>query len=597
MKEKQLFEISWEVCNQIGGIYSVIRSKSNHMVKEFSDQYCLIGPYIENSKIENEFESLDLNILTSDNPLTLTIKNLRSIGYKIEFGRWSAVGHPLVILFHFEDMYSNLSKIKYFMWQDHSIECNFGNDSLIDQSLAFGEMIKIFFLEYTKISDKKIIAHFHEWMSATSIPILRKYNIPLLIIFTTHATILGRYLSIGGVDLYKHINLLNWEYEAKHYNILTQVKLERAAAHGSHIFTTVSNVTASECFYFLGRSPDKILPNGLNVESFVAIHELQNLHKKFKNKIHEFTIGHFFPSYSFDLDKTLYFFTSGRFEFRNKGFDITLDALTQLNWMLKNSSSDITIVMFLITRKPFYTINPRLFHQYSMTEKLRSVCDDIVKNVHEKLFFQMSNIKIWEIPNLNDLVSDYCWVKLKKVLNAWKRGDLPLVVTHTLIDQNDEILESIRRNNLFNYKEDRVKVVYQPDFVSPLNPLNENEYNQFVRGCHLGIFPSYYEPWGLTPPECLALGTPSVTSNLSGFGEYVLDHIEEPNKKGLYVLDRKKGNYQEEKNNLAQLLFDFCQQTRRERIHQRNLLESLSVDFDWSKKIENYLKMYQEIDL
>ncbi|MBF0363615.1 MAG: glycosyltransferase [Oligoflexia bacterium] len=594
-KEKLIFEISWEVCNQVGGIYSVLRSKAYHMVKEFADNYCVIGPYLD-KKVEGEFERLDLNTLAEDNPLALTIKNLQAKGIRVEFGRWSVVGHPLAILMHPEDVYSKLSLVKYFMWKDHHIECDACYDPIIDQALAFGELLRIFFFEFTRLNKVNTVAHFHEWMSASSIPALRLHNIPISIVFTTHATSLGRYLSLAGCDLYRNLSNLNWEQESINLNILSQVKIERAAAHGSHIFTTVSEVTASECIHLLGRAPDMILPNGLNIERFVAIHELQNLHKEFKNKLHEFTIGHFFSNYSFDLDKTIYFFTSGRFEFRNKGFDITIDALSRLNHMLKNtpSLSDMTVVMFIITKKPFYTINPLIFHQRAMTEKLRSACEEIVKELQEKFFFHVASCQRWEVPDLNKLVDDFRWLKLKRVLQAWKKDELPLVVTHTLQNQNDEVLGSIRANNLFNYREDRVKIVYQPDFVSPLNPINQSDYNQFVRGCHLGIFPSYYEPWGLTPVECLALGTPSVTSNLSGFGEYVLKTIGEPENKGLYVLDRKVGNYFEEADSLARMLFNFCKLSRRERINQRNRLESLSVDFDWSNMIHNYIRVYNK---
>ncbi|MBF0313281.1 MAG: glycosyltransferase [Oligoflexia bacterium] len=596
-QNKQLFEISWEVCNQIGGIYSVLRSKADHVVKIFGDRYCLIGPYLD-SKVESEFSSIDVNTLGSDHPIARTIKHLREQGYRVEFGHWSVLGHPFVILLHPGDVYQKLSTIKYLMWEKHSIECDACYDPLVERALAFGELVKNFFVEYTKFAKKEAIAHFHEWMSASAIPSLRQLQIPLQIVFTTHATSLGRYLSMAGSDLYRHMPHLNWEYEARHFNILSQVKLERAAAHGAHIFTTVSDVTASECEFLLGRHPDMVLPNGINIERFVAIHELQNLHKEFKNKIHEFTIGHFFPNYSFDLDKTLYFFTSGRFEFRNKGFDITLEALSRLNQMLRSrpTLSDITIVMFVITKNPYYNIDPRLFHQRAMTEKLRSACDEIIKGLQEKLFTELATLKTWEIPNLNALIDEYAWIKLKRVVQAWKREDLPLVVTHILQNQNDEILQSIRTHRLFNYQEDRVKIVYQPDFVSPLNPLNQSDYSQFVRGCHLGIFPSYYEPWGLTPVECLALGTPSVTSNLSGFGEYVLKNIDAPEKKGLYVLDRKCGNYDQEATALAELLFAFCQQSRRERIHQRNLLESLSEDFDWGKMISYYMHAYAALD-
>ena len=86
-------------------------------------------------------------------------------------------------------------------------------------------------------------------------------------------------------------------------------------------------MTATEAGKLLGREPDAILPNGLSVNRFQAIHELQTLHRQYKEQIHEFVMGHFFPSYTFDLDRTLYFFTSGRYEYRNKGMDLFIESL------------------------------------------------------------------------------------------------------------------------------------------------------------------------------------------------------------------------------------------------------------------------------
>ena len=160
-------------------------------------------------------------------------------------------------------------------------------------------------------------------MGAAAIPEIRRLNLPVATVFTTHATLLGRYLATGDNWFYNHLPNINWHADAKRYNIEARVLLERAAAHGAHVFTTVSSVTAQECEHLLGRRVDAVLPNGLNIERFIARHESENLHKIYKEKIHKFVMGHFFQSYHFDLNRTLYFFTSGRYEYRNKGFDLT----------------------------------------------------------------------------------------------------------------------------------------------------------------------------------------------------------------------------------------------------------------------------------
>src|SRR5690606_2441955 len=175
---------------------------------------------------------------------------------------------------------------------------------------------------------------------------------PGAIVFTTHATILGRYLAMNDPDFYGHLAFFDSGAEAKKFNIETQHLIERASAHASHVFTTVSDVTAEECRHLLGRNPDVLLPNGLNIQRFAALHEFQNLHAQYKARIHEFTMGHFFPSYSFDLDNTLYFFTSGRYEYRNKGIDLTIESLARLNYRLQEAQSPITVVFFIITRAP-----------------------------------------------------------------------------------------------------------------------------------------------------------------------------------------------------------------------------------------------------
>jgi glycogen(starch) synthase len=123
------------------------------------------------------------------------------------------------------------------------------------------------------------------------------------------------------------------------------------------VFTTVSEVTAIEAEKLLGRVPDEILPNGINIRRFAALHEFQNLHLKFKERIHEFVMGHFFPSYTFDLDRTLYFVTSGRYEYKNKGLDMFIEALARLNWRLKQIPDPPTVVAFIITRAPVRNIN------------------------------------------------------------------------------------------------------------------------------------------------------------------------------------------------------------------------------------------------
>jgi glycogen(starch) synthase len=365
------------------------------------------------------------------------------------------------------------------------------------------------------------------------------------------------------------------------YNIPTQHAMERACAHGAHVFSTVSGVTAEECLHLLGRPVDLVLPNALTIASYNMVHEQQTLHGESKSLIHRFTMGHFFPSYSFDLDRTLYFFTSGRFEPRNKGFDLCLEALARLNTQLKAARLDRTVVFFLISRQPTRSINPLAMEKRGVLNELREISEKITQNIGPKLFQRAAaGGKL----RLDDLVDEYWLLRYRRAQHAMKQHCLPMVVTHILEnDGTDPVVNQLRFLQLFNRPEDPVKVVYHPDFINPHNRLWGIEYDQFVRGCHLGVFPSSYEPWGYTPLECLAMGVPAVTSDLAGFGSYVQEAFPDHDDWGMWVLKRRGRGYHDAAGDLARLLFEFCRMDRRDRIALRNAIDKKSWDFDWSK--------------
>ena len=441
-----------------------------------------------------------------------------------------------------------------------------------------------------------MVAHFHEWMAATAIPEIRRENLDVRLVFTTHATMLGRYLAMNDPWFYEHLPFFDWKKEAKYFNIEPTIAIERAAAHGCHVFTTVSEVTALECKYLLGREPDQVLPNGLNIERFSVMHEVHLLHQKYKEKIQEFIMGHFFQSYSFDLDKTLFFFTSGRYEYSNKGFDLTLEALARLNHRLKEEKSDVTIVMFFITKAPYSSINPEVLQSRAVMEEIRHTCEAIEKQIGERLFRQAAISDDNRLPDVKSLVDEYWKLRYRRTLQSWRTSKLPSVVTHNLYDDHkDDILNFVRNAGLINKKEDKVKVVYHPDFINPSNPLFPMEYGQFVRGCHLGIFPSNYEPWGYTPLECIARGVPAITSDLSGFGDYVLKKIKQPQERGTYVVRRSDCDFNSSADQLTEFMAEFISKNRRHRLSFRNEVENSSEHFDWKNLRKYYDKAYREV--
>ncbi len=591
-KNTTLFEVAWEVCNQVGGIYTVIRSKVPTVIEKWGkENYFLIGPYFEDQAAAHFDPATDFST-----PIGKAVLKMQERGFDVHYGQWIVSGRPNVVLFNPFSVYDKLGQIKQFVWQDHHISLP-GQDELIDQVAAFGFQVKEFFhyLCSSQFCKNPVIAHFHEWMAGLPIPGIRKERLDIKIVFTTHATLLGRYLAMNDHNFYDHLAFYNWEAEAIRFNVKPIAEIERASAHGAHVFTTVSEITARECTHLLGRTPDLLLPNGLNIQRFEALHHVQNQHLQYKEKIHEFVMGHFFQSYSFDLENTLYFFTSGRYEYHNKGYDLTLEALARLNWKMQQAKSEMTVVSFFITKRPFYTFNPDVLHAKAQIEDVHRVCEEITEQVGKRLYTKItSSDGSYEFPDLREMVDDYLRLKLRRNVQSWKTKLLPKIVTHTLKDDSkDEILDFLRKSNLVNNRHDRVKVVYHPDFIATSNPLFKMDYNQFVRGCHLGIFPSMYEPWGYTPLECLASGLPSVTSNLAGFGNYVVNKIPDHEERGMYIINRQGKDFFESAENLANIMFRFVNLNRRERIALRYRCEESSLHFDWSNLGKFYDDAYK----
>jgi len=577
-KNKLLIEVAWETCNQVGGIYTVIRTKVPSMVEKWGNDYTLLGPYFAQTAAA-EFEALDVS---DESPLERSILWMREQGLTVYYGNWLITGKPKIVLFDFASMYKQVDKIKGRIWDNHKIS-TLGVEELVNQTIALGEMIRLFLSQLALENKAKsnIIVHFHEWMAATCLPDLKKEKVKISTVFTTHATMLGRYLAGNVPNFYEVIDHFDWLKEAKHYGIEAQACFERAAAQKADVLTTVSDITAKECQYFLGRIPELILPNGLNIQRFAALHEHQNLHSKYKKSISDFVMGHFFQNQPFDLEQTLYLFTSGRFEYTNKGYDLTLDALQILNKKMKEAGSKKTVVMFFITKQPYHSIDPEVLHSRAVLDEIRENCSAIEKEVGEKLFQASASSNDLTLPDLNTFVDEYWRMRLRRTVQTWKTNSKPKVVTH-LLKQEDDIIRNLQRTGLMNNAEDQVKIVYHPDFIVSTNPLFGLDYGQFVRGCHLGVFPSYYEPWGYTPLECMARGVPTVTSDLSGFGDYMMQIMRDYEQWGVSVVNRKTQNYQESAEQLANLLFKFVQQSQRDRITQRNRVESIADTFDWS---------------
>jgi glycogen synthase len=581
-----LFEVAWEVCNQIGGIYTVLKTKAPSMLEMWGDNYFLVGPYHRESA-EIEFEECAI-----DGFFANALEELRAVGLPFYFGRWLIPGRPYVILLDYRVRFPNLAEDKYYLWKDHHIETP-ANDWQINDTIALGFLAAEFFkIIGSHLNNRKAIVHAHEWMAGVVLSRLAYNKLPFARVFTTHATLLGRYIASDNPNFYYELDRINPDQAAAHYNIQSRYQLEKSAAHSAHVFTTISEVTNREATAFLGRQADVILPNGINIQHFTALHEFQNLHLKYKERIHEFVMGHFFPSYSFDLDRTLYIFTSGRYEYRNKGMDIFIESIYQLNQQLKQLKDPPTVVAFIVTKAPVKSINVNSLHLHLMFEDLKNNCVEIERGVGQRI---LSAVSRGRLPAYEELLSNDFQVRLKRTMHAARSGKLPAIVTHDLIDDaNDAILQHLRHRRLFNEPTDPVKVVFHPEFITATSPLFNMDYDQFVRGCHMGIFPSYYEPWGYTPPECIAMGLPTVTTDLSGFGSYVKAHISDASENGIYVLNRGSQSNDAAISDLTQYLINFTKLSRRQRIELRNRAERLTDKFDWSSLAVNYHLAHEE---
>jgi glycogen(starch) synthase len=592
LRDAFLFEIAWEVCNQVGGIYQVIRSKAPLMAEQYGERYCLIGPYVE--------ARARLEVETAAPPgwLARVVKALSQRGLVVHFGRWLIPSRPFVLLIESHRLTAGLNEAKYLLWEHHGVESP-AEDAVIDQAVMFGEAVRLV-LEVASAEahhgsgrgepvPQKLVAHFHEWQGGVALPRIRRAGLPIATVFTTHATQLGRYMASNESDFYEKLPRVDHAAEAAKYNLRTQHGIERACAHGAHVFTTVSQITAEECTSLLGRTPEVITPNGLGIQRYNVGHDFQTFHADFKDRLHTFSMGYFFPSYHFDLERTLYMFTSGRFEPRNKGFDLCLEAMARLNAELKTAGLGVTVVFFIITARPTRSLHPHALEKRGVLNELRGVCSNIVQRVGDRLF---KDAALGSPPHLDDMVEEYWHLRYKRTQAAFRTQALPPVVTHVL-DSDDPVIDQIRRMQLFNRPEDPVKVVYHPEFISPVNPLWGIEYEQFVRGCHLGLFPSAYEPWGYTPLECMALGTPSVTSDLAGFGRYVVDTVGDLEQSGLSVLSRRGRSYEDAAVDLKNYLLNYCRTTRRERVTLRNEVEKRSWDFDWSRLGPAYYRAHE----
>ena len=577
------FEVSWEVCNKVGGIYTVVSSKAELMVKYYKN-YFLIGPYFP-KKAFGEFQET-----APPEEFKSVFDELRNEGIICHFGKWLIAGTPSTILIDFAEYTKKNNEIKTQLWNDYQIDSlgtqYFDFDEPNLWSHATGRVIDFL----SKKISRSVVAQFHEWLSAAGLLYLRKNNQNVATVFTTHATVLGRTLASAHVDLYNLLEKINPEEEARKYKIQPKFLAERAAAVHADIFTTVSEITGIEASFFLGRKPEIILPNGLNLAKFPTMEEIAIKHKLMKTKINSFLLYYFFPYYSFDLINTYVFFIVGRYEYHDKGINIFINALGRLNKILKDEKSEKTVVAFLWIPANVRGIKAQVLENRANFIDIHESIEDSMVDIRNSLTISVATNK--EISADSVFGSELFRELRRKAMNLNKKGVPPLSTHDFYNEEGDEILNGLRENGLSNSKEDKVKIIYYPIYLTGADSLLDLNYYESMAGAQLGVFPSYYEPWGYTPLEAAALGVSSVTTDLAGFGRYISDEMEQKKLPGIYVIKRLNKPDEQVTEKLKDVFYNYIQLTKEERIANKYEAKKISAECNWSHFAEFYIEAH-----
>lgn len=583
-KPDLLIEVSYEVCNKVGGIYTVLISKAALMKEKYAE-YITIGPYYEDKA------NVSMEQIIPPEYLQEVFSELKAEGIECIYGKWLVPGEPQVILIDFRNYLDNANEIKKKLWESYGVDTLFASWDYTEPmvwSWCVGRLIQKI---SEKMPSKKIVSHFHEWLAGIALLYLKSQHSSVKTVFTTHATMLGRAIAGSGEDLYSMLDALDPKAEAKTRGVMEKFTTEKACANNANVFTTVSEITGIEAKKILGREPDVLVLNGLDIQEFPTFEETSILHQKTREVMRDFISYYFFPYYNFDLDKSLTYFLLGRNEFRNKGIDIYIKSLGQLNQKLKADNDSKTIVSFIFVPIGAQGIRTSLLQNKNIYNEIKKSIANNSDMIESRILRDLVSGK--KIKG-DDIFSKDFLMSIKKNIASFKKNEgLPPLSTHNIVDEdNNEIVKAIKAENLLNSADDKVKVIIYPVYVSESDGLLDLKYYDVLSGGHMGVFASYYEPWGYTPLECGALGVPSVTSDLAGFGRYVVKLTDKENNGGIYVLKRYQREYNEVINDFTDILYNFSKLNKEQRVKQKFASKELSKLADWSVLVENYIKAH-----
>ncbi len=536
-----VFETSWEVCNKVGGIYTVLSTRAKTLQEQFYDNLIFIGPDLWEGK---------------DNPLFVEQPKLHAdwrkaaadAGIKVRIGRWHVPGNPVAVLVDFIPFFEEKDEIYRRAWelfQVDSLHAYGDYDEASMFSYAAGKFVEI--VVKHALSGKRIIYQAHEWMSGLGMLFLQHECPEVRTIFTTHATSIGRSIAGNNKQLYAYFEGYNGDQMAAELHMEAKHSIEKQSAHRTHCFTTVSDFTDRECAQLLDKPADVVLPNGFELDFVPKGVDFTNKRRAARKSLLNTAgalMGETFPS------DTLIISTSGRNDFRCKGFDVYLEAMRQLNERLRGSEQKVLSLIEV----PCWLYGPRL----DLQERLKV---------------------------------------MGKKGGADFNDALPTpMITHDLYNLNeDRILCLIKDLGLDNRRDNNVKVILVPCYLDGNDGIFNLHYYDVLTANDLTLYPSYYEPWGYTPLESVAFKTPCITTDLSGFGQWVdaeLGHCGTLND-GVRVLHRDDSNYYECAAQICDTIQEFQNAFKTTRERMRKNAAKFADKAQWSNFVKHYYQAYE----
>ena len=523
-----VFECSWEVCNKVGGIYTVLSSKALTLKNRFADNLIFIGPDLNNEPDDFKEDSS----LFSDWKISLPDN------FHVKTGRWLVPGEPVTMLIAFETFFDKRDSLYYDMWDTFRVDSSHGYGDY-DEACIFaystGMIIESFYNFY-KLINKKVAAQFNEWMLGMGALYIQKHVPTIATLFTTHATTVGRSIAGNNKPLYSHLNVYDGCQMAWEMNVEAKHSLEKQTALHVDCFTTVSEITAIECRQLLGKTPAVVTPNGFergfvpNGETF--INKRNEARKLLLNTVSKLT-GHPLNPDAFLMA------TSGRYEYRNKGLDVFIDTMNLLRHSGRLKRDAVAFIMV-----------PTCVHAARADLKF---CID--NDYQRSTPLQMPFLTHW-IRNIEE----------------------------------DKVINFILSLGFTNTASEKLKIVFIPCYLDGQDGIFNKSYYDLLIGMDATIFASYYEPWGYTPLESIAFGIPTVTTDLAGFGLWVRSKVS-GNKlqEGSVVVERTDENYSAIINLIAEHLLQLPDADTND--VQSNCLR-LSKQAEWSKFINYYYRAF-----